>query len=98
MSQESIAIPLGEEGAERVVASIEDPVVKNLVRVSVAEARMRFMRSPTETEEEWVSRLPAAPFDMEFFASVLTKVFSRRQIIERLMQGESIEQASDWDV
>ena len=94
----SVDVPLREEEAERVIASIVDPVQERLVRVAVAEARRRFMRPTDMLELEWRKQLPAAPFDMEFFASIMKDLFSNRELIDRLLRGESIEAATGWDV
>lgn len=94
----SAEIPFNEAGAERVVSNIDAPILKNAVQFSLAKARMRFIREAGEDEYAWRTQLPAAPFDMGFFASVLKEVFSRPEVVERILRGESIEQATGWDV
>ncbi|WP_394834480.1 hypothetical protein LVJ94_49100 [Pendulispora rubella] len=98
MSRSDVILPPNEEGAKRVLASIDDPVVRNIVQLCVTEARMRFIRGEAMSDDEWEAQLPAAPFDMEFFASVVSKVFSRRSVIDGIMRGESIARATGWDV
>lgn len=90
--------PLGEEGAAQILDSLDDPVVRELVRLCLAEARMRFMRPQGMSEAQWQMQLPVSPFDMEFFASVVTKALSRRDVLERILAGESLAQATGWDV
>lgn len=90
--------PFREEGAEQVLSSVEDEVTKNLMKMGFAVARMRYIRWKDMTDAEWEARLPAAPFDMEFFASVLKDVFSEREVLERVLRGESIASATGWDV
>ncbi|MCA9590945.1 MAG: hypothetical protein KC657_36860 [Myxococcales bacterium] len=59
---------------------------------------MRFMRPQGMSEAQWQMQLPVSPFDMEFFASVVTKALSRRDVLERILAGESLAQATGWDV
>jgi len=35
---------------------------------------------------------------MEFVVSALKEVFSNRQLLEKIMQGQSIAAATGWDV
>jgi len=90
--------PIREEDAEAMLASVDDPITGELIRLCVAAARMRFMRLKDSTDAEWEARLPSAPFDMEFFVSVLQEVFSRREVLERVLRGESVASATGWDI
>lgn len=91
-------IPVREDGAARLVESIQDPIVKSLVRLCLAKARIRFIRLVDQTDAEFESGLPSEPFDMEFFASVLRDAFSNRSILERILAGETLEAATSWDI
>jgi hypothetical protein len=91
-------IPFNEEGVDEVLSSIADEPSRNLVRLAVATARMRFLRPEGISESEFQKRLPLSPFDMTFFASVVKELFSKERIIERIRRGESLSGASDWDV
>jgi hypothetical protein len=85
--------PLNEETAEEVIAGIESEPIRNLVRMAFAVARLRFaMRNGAEE-----SSLPAAPFDMAFFASVLAEAFRSEETVRRVILGESIPTATGWD-
>ena len=42
--------------------------------------------------------LSTAPFDLEFFGSVLKQVFSKREMLERVLRGERVESATDVNV
>lgn len=92
------AIPINEDGAEAVVSSVVDASLRNLLLLFLANARMQFMRRSDQSEEEWLAQLPTTPFDMEFFARVLSKSLARPDIIRRIMDGASIAEASGWDV
>jgi hypothetical protein len=96
-SNEDRRSPLREDGAERIMAAVTDPITRNLMTIALAAARMRFMRAANLSQAEWEARLPLAPFDLEFFASVLEQVFSKHEIIERVLRGESVPSASGWD-
>jgi hypothetical protein len=88
---------LREDGAEKILAGVDDPVTKNLMRLCVAEARMRLVRWKDLSDAEWEAQLPIAPFDFEFFISVLKHVFSKRETLERVLRGESLDYATGWD-
>ena len=90
--------PLREDGAEEILAGVDDPVTRNLMKFCLAAARMRFMHWKDLTDVEWEARLPTAPFDMAFFASILKDIFSNREALERVLRGESVESATSWDV
>jgi hypothetical protein len=95
---QELSKPLREDGAETILRSEEDPITGELMKLCLATARMRFMRSTDSTDAERESRLPVAPFDMEFFMSVLKDVFSRRDVLERVLGGESVASATGWDI
>lgn len=88
---------LREDGAERILNGVTDSVSENLMKLCFAEARMRFMKWKDLTDEKWQEGLPVAGFDMEFFASVLKAVFAKREVIERILSGDTIESATRWN-
>lgn len=90
-------LPINEEKVEDVISAVKSTAAQNLLKVAVARARMEFMRTPEQTEREWQAQLPAAPFDMEFFAKVLAKVFQNEEIIIKILNGASISTASGWN-
>lgn len=90
--------PINEAGADEVLAAIDSPVLKNLVRVAVATARMQFILRDGQTEESWASQLPKADFDMGFFARVVAQAFRNEDVLRAILSGSSIEEASGWDV
>jgi hypothetical protein len=90
-------ILVNEDGAESVVNSVQDPIVRNLMLAAWGVARLRIARSGeliTEPEEE----LPQGPFDMRFFALVMRDLFLQKDAIIGMLRGESPAQASGWDV
>jgi len=89
---------MNEESAAAALDAINEPVVRNLVELAVAQVRMQFMREAGQTEDEWDSRLPNAPFDMHFFVKVLSQVFAREATIRRILDGQTVAQATGWDV
>jgi hypothetical protein len=89
---------VNEEEADRVLTSIVDPIQRNLVKVAIAKARMRFMRRAGSTEDQFTAQLPGQPFDLGFFASLMEGLFSNPMLIRRLLQGESVEDASEWPI
>ena len=88
---------LNEDAAYRFAQSITDDVVRNLVQLGIAKARMRFIRPTKQTEHAWRLGLPTEPFDMLFYATVLASVFERPQVIRSVLAGKSLEEAAGWD-
>ena len=89
---------INEMQAHRTAESISDPVVRNLVKFGVAEARMRAIRRVGQDEDAWRSRLPEEPFDMEYFTQVLLSMFEKRDIVTAVLSGQDLAEASGWDV
>lgn len=87
---------VNESEVEAVLSAAPTEIVRNLARMGVAVARMRYARRKDQTEAEWRAGLPAAPFDMRFYASVLVSLFSQTKTIENVLQGQSIADASGW--
>jgi hypothetical protein len=87
---------VNESAADTVVANIQDSVVRNLVLFGIAEARRRFMREAGATGD--LTNLPAEPFDLGFFASVLVSLFEKRDIVQKVLAGEDLAKASGWNV
>jgi hypothetical protein len=91
-------IMINELRASEIAQSIDDPVVRNLVMLGLAEARMHVVRTMQQTEEARKVTLPERPFDMQFFASVLVSMFGKRDVIQGVFNGQDLAQASGWDV
>jgi hypothetical protein len=90
--------PINEDVARNIWNSIEDPITRNLVRLGVARALMKFAQKHGETEEEWRSQLPTSEFDVAFFVRILIDMCSQHDLMRKLLDGLSIEVASGWDV
>lgn len=91
-------VPANEDEAVKAISAVEKPATRALLRMALAQARMQFMRSAQQTEEEWESQLPVAPFDMHFFVKVLTKVFDQDDALRKVLDGQSLEEATGWNV
>jgi hypothetical protein len=89
---------INEAGAERVLASISDPVVRNLVTFGIAEARTRVLRRAGQDESQRRVELPDQPFDMQFYASTLASMFAKTDILKGVLNGQSLAAASGWDI
>jgi hypothetical protein len=79
------------------VASIDDPIVRNLVALVLARTRLRFLKVDNMSDEQWRENLPSAPFDMKFLALSLAEIFAKPDLIRRVLDGQSLAQASGWD-
>jgi hypothetical protein len=91
-------VPLNEEEATVVLSSMKDPVARELVRLVVARVRMQFMPRHGESVEERERRMPAAPFDMHFMVQTLVSVFSQHETIRKVLDGQTLAEATGWDV
>jgi hypothetical protein len=47
-------------------------------------------------DAEWEDRLPAAPFDRDFFVRVLDVALGNRDVTTRILAGESPDEATGW--
>ena len=91
-------VPLNEAGVDAVLAAIESPGRRNLVRMAVAVARMKLIRWDGQSDDEWESGLPEMPFDMGFLARAVSDAFKDEAVVRGILDGASIEQATGWDV
>jgi hypothetical protein len=80
-----------------IIQRIADPVVRNLVQIAFAAARLRVTRRVGETESEWRSRLPAGGTDMVLFVEAVLDAFRDKGLVRALLDGRSIEEAAGWD-
>lgn len=90
--------PLNEEQAEAAIAAIDNPVTRNLVKLAVAQARMSFMRSPGQSDQDWEAGLPAQAFDMVFYVRAVAQTFSQDSTIRQILDGADLQEATGWDV
>lgn len=90
-------ILLNESEASLATDSIPDPVTRNFVRFGLAEARSRALKVVPHDEIRWRAGLPAAPFDMLYFQSVLRSLFEQRDVVTALLAGSSLAAAAGWD-
>ncbi len=77
---------------QRVLDGIEDPIVRHLVDIAIAAAMVEVGRVGDD------KLLPAAPFDLAFFAHVVAKAFRRTDIVRKVLDGATPAEASGWDV
>jgi hypothetical protein len=85
------------EAAKAFADSVSDPVVANFVRYALAQSNLLILPRAREETSEWLSRLPVAPFDLEFLARVVWGMFSKPKIVEALLKGATLDEASGWD-
>jgi hypothetical protein len=91
-------MPVNESSAEAFASGIADGATRNLVLLGIAVARLRFVKSSEMGDLEWREGLPKGDFDLHFFATVLAAMFSRREVIEAILSGRSVEEATGWDL
>ena len=87
-----------EAGADEILSQIPDPNVQNVARMMFAELRMRFLRLEGESDADYAARLPAHPFDAEFFVRVVAATLREPGRVRAVLDGASIAEATGWDV
>ncbi len=65
--------PLNENLA--TIDTLASPIARRLLGGAVQWARLHFRRQPGQSDADFESRLPAAPFDFKFYAHVLATMF-----------------------
>ena len=90
------ALPINETEAMRIVDAIPPGPVHELVLLGLAEARQRYARPKSIAEAAWRPNLPAAPFDMAFYASVLVAMFEKTRLIRAVLDGSKLDDAAGW--
>ncbi|MFO0613185.1 MAG: hypothetical protein U0414_11375 [Polyangiaceae bacterium] len=87
---------LNEEQAMLEIDSIKSPAMRTLLRMAVAQARLEMIRGSDQSESEWKSSLPGAPFDLRFFVRVLRKAFRSEHVVAAILEGKSVAEATGW--
>jgi hypothetical protein len=80
--------PLNIEGAAAVERAIERASTRLLVRSALARAVLPHLRAEGASEAEWLAELPAAPFDLGFYAEVVRGFFERTEWLAAVLRGE----------
>jgi hypothetical protein len=89
---------LNESEAFESISKVPDDLRRNFVLFGIATARQRAMRQVGQSSDDWKSSQPAEPFDMKFFCAVLEAMISERSVINGILDGKSLAEASGWDV
>jgi hypothetical protein len=82
------SVPLNRDQASDTVSAIEDPVLKHLMTLALGAATVRLVRWNHQSEAEYRSQLPDAPFDLLFFVRVVEQLFADQERIQRVLRGE----------
>jgi hypothetical protein len=93
----SCRTPINEDEARGIVEAESDPIARELMRMALGVAGMRFLKIRGMSDEDFERDLPESPFDMAFFAKVMKAFLSQRSTIEGILKGESVAKASGWD-
>jgi hypothetical protein len=89
---------VNEQASYQLAQAQPDAVVRNLVLLGLAKARMRFIRGAGQSEGEWRRGAPSVTFDMLFYAQLLVAMFERTELIRALLDGQTLEEAAGWNV
>jgi hypothetical protein len=88
---------LNYDKVEAILREAPNDIVRNLASVGVSVALIRFGKPVGQSDTDYEARLPAAPFDMAFYATVLIAMFRHTDAIKGILDGQSIAQASGWE-
>jgi hypothetical protein len=91
-------LPLNDMAARARLATIVDPVVRNLVSMAFGAAMVQLLRPDGMTDEQWKDRLPAQPFDLDFLVKVVEIALGDREVVGKVLAGESPAKATGWDL
>ena len=64
-----------------------DPVARNLQKLAVGKASLLFQLDP---------RLVVADLDLAFVARLARALYDERKVIEGVLRGDSLEEATGW--
>ena len=80
--------PPNIEGAAAVERAIEHESTRLLVRWALARAMLPHVRAEGASEAEWLAELPAAPFDLGFYAEAVRGFFEQTEWLAAVLRGE----------
>lgn len=95
--EQSRSLFLRQDRARQMIDEIEDPVVRNLVILSVGQITKYLVIAQQNLPSDPPAERPEGPVDLAFFVSVMAKMFALKEIIHRIQQGETTAQATGWD-
>ncbi len=98
MSIPQVAEPFNYDAAKRILAATDDPVSANLMKYALAQLQLQLLPIAGVDEDEWRRNLPLAPFDMAFFLKVIKSMFANREVVDKLLAGQTTAQATGWDI
>lgn len=91
-------LPLNDDAARRRLERIADPTVRNLIQSVLGAAIVQLLHPVGMPDQEWDRRLPAAPFDLEYLVRILEIALGDKELVTRILAGESPESAGGWDL
>jgi hypothetical protein len=86
----------GQE-ANEFISSIEDPIGKALAEIALSKFVGRLVKHTSTTDEEYQQQLPQAPFDVFFYLTLVHEIFSMRQRLFRILEGD-LDAAHDFPI
>jgi hypothetical protein len=88
---------LNADAAYELAGSLEDPILREVIRFALSILEIQFLRPTDMSEQEFAEQLPSAPFDLLFFTKVLTFVFHHKDEVRRMLAGEKREEVFSLD-
>lgn len=67
--------PLNENMAADAIDTLANPIARRLLGGALEWAGLHFRRQPAQSDADFESRLPVAPFDFRFYSQVLATMF-----------------------
>src|SRR5258706_2161901 len=78
--------------AEELIASITDSAVRETIRYVLRCAGAELVRHANMSPAEYERHLPKYPVDATFLVRMLSRAFSFKEVVPRLLDGETEEE------
>ena len=94
--QQELLLNLSE--AATFVENVSDPSIKILLDMATYQVFRGFMRFSDQplSDEEYLKRLPAVPFDMLFYVRVVKQLFENKYLVMEVLSGNTDAADHTW--
>lgn len=76
------------ETANEAINAVNDPVLKTLLRAALGALAYQYFAAYAENDLTPGKYLPTAPFDTAFYVQLVKNIFSDKDAIKRVLEGE----------
>ncbi|SRR5258706_5214541 len=76
------------ETANGTIDTVNDPILKTLLRAALGALAYQYFTAYHENDLTPGKYLPTAPFDTAFYIQLVKNIFSDKEAIRRVLEGE----------